>query len=112
MLKSTLFLSLILLVCHTNALPQASLEVQCQGNVATAIGVNGRLFGFEKGKPCVISDPKNAVSQGLTFPSMLANPVRDISSFPACQGNTPTSVGSDGRAWGFENGRSCLIRGS
>ncbi|KAI9145836.1 hypothetical protein BKA69DRAFT_303873 [Paraphysoderma sedebokerense] len=95
------------------ALPQASFETVCQGNVATAFGTDGRLFGYENGQSCVIADRKKAVTTApLTLQSFLTNskaPSGPVTSPPICTQNVITTIGGDGRRWGWENDKSCLI---
>lgn len=91
-----------------NGLPQTTPEIVCQGKVATSFGSDGRLFGFENGQSCVIRSPQNVEVRGpLTLPSFLT----DLSSgITECKGNKVVQIGQDGRRWGWENERSCLIK--
>ncbi|KAI9141215.1 hypothetical protein BKA69DRAFT_1125038 [Paraphysoderma sedebokerense] len=68
----------------------------CKTGFVTEVGPDGRRWGYENNKSCLIANEQGAKSV----------------SYPICTGSEVTSTGSDSRKWGYENGQTCLFNDS
>ncbi|KAI9141184.1 glycosyl hydrolase family 61-domain-containing protein [Paraphysoderma sedebokerense] len=110
----------------------------CQGTEVTETGRDGRKWGHENGRSCLVSGTTGGQGQGQRqgqsgtsdtkrasarpssprmSPAKSSSPSGGSSKtsggngekFPACKKGKITAEGRDGRKWGFENNQSCLI---
>ncbi|KAI9137352.1 hypothetical protein BKA69DRAFT_1178211 [Paraphysoderma sedebokerense] len=108
-LSVNLFLIVASIFAMNSSIVYAQREYPiCTTRRVTAVGTDGRRWGFENGESCIMPSSVRAGRPPVADTNDLLGD--DDSSLPLCAGTVMTGRGRNGQLYGHENGNTCLIR--